>query len=209
MLALSKDSYPVRYAYFWSDKYRHTGPPDTSSLCAFFWRCVISTVLWAVPVAFASFATHVLFKAGEQAFFGSPAPVRPWHPPTVTDSWWGLSVCLCVIVAFTGIILAEWMDTYPEGWFATVFWGIKRRVCPIVELRGAPQPEDEVITRLRNVGLIATKDASGGIDVASSTPAWPEFWRAQETLGPDWEVSGCYEDGKATLTIARRKGAEA
>lgn len=114
---LSRDSKLVRFSYF----FFHNGPPEQTTLCAFFWRTFVLN-----PIVLLAAATAI---AGVVFMFG--------HAIFLIVSFLGFFYSLALILFVVG--LAIWRPTVKTPVVATVFWhglkATKSKFCPIIELR--------------------------------------------------------------------------
>lgn len=147
MLSLKKTSPVVRYAFWWSDKYAKTGPPDAVSLCELFWRCVPPTATFAGATAF---VIAMVYAAREAIYH--PPPARPVSPVP-----WEVRLCWLLLALFFGgwmgaLLVRGWIEKYPDGWLATVVYAIKGRICPRIALAGVTpfQVAEQERLRLRH-----------------------------------------------------------
>lgn len=127
MLTLNKQAPIVRYAFWMSDKYNESGPPDAVSLCELFWRCVPPSLALTGVTALIAGAVYGIREA-----LLHPGPTRPPEPVP-----WYIGAAVVAFVLF--VVLAWWIDHYPEGWIAAIYRALKGTFCPRITLAGVTE----------------------------------------------------------------------
>lgn len=214
MLTLRKDSPFVRLAFMTSDRYRKTGPPDSITLCSIFWRAVLPVLLLCGVIAFCVGAGLDIYQNIDRN-----RPLISISAPEDAGGWIAFSLCVTAFIVF---VLALYIAKNPESWLGTIFWAIKHRVCPVVQLHGEDRlvewsPELRDVARvMRNLGLPAVQqiDDAGpkavASDINSGSIAYESF-RLHEALKKtfgehqQWSVLASYHPETDTALIAVTK----